>query len=56
MSGTHDRFVRDLNDHLNRLIADGCTDLAETFMNLLEEYDLLLDEDDDFLDEVIDDE
>lgn len=45
MSGTHDRFVEDLNHHLYRLIEDGCVDLAESFLNLLEEYDLLLPED-----------
>lgn len=47
MSGTHDRFVEDLNQHLYRLIEDGCVDLAEQFLILLEEYDLLLPEDAD---------
>lgn len=45
MSGRHDKFVEDMNHHLYLLIEDGCVDLAEKFLNLLEEYDLLLPED-----------
>ena len=45
MSDTHDRFVRALNDHPLALVDDGCFDRANTFYDLLDEYDLLIEED-----------
>lgn len=47
MSGTHDRFVDELNDFMQDLVDEGCFDLASKLFDILEEHDLLRDEDTD---------
>ena len=41
------KLIADLNEHLRKLVDDGCFDLANNFYDVLEEHDLLCDESED---------
>jgi hypothetical protein len=51
MSATHDRFVEELNDLLDKLVDDGCFDHAQILAQILEDHDLLREVDAYSLDE-----